>query len=302
MAGQLHQNRVGLSRVLTLKHRSFHPEEVRMLEFLARMGFLVKGMLYLIVGTLALQAAIGFGGKLTGTNGALITVLLQPFGRVMLLITAVGLFGYAVWRVLQAILDPDHLGTGWKGTALRASYIGRGLLHALIGFQAVRVYRGAPALNSGERKIAAEAFRWPLGDWVVVLAGLGLIAFGLQQMYAALSGRLEPNLKINSLRQESGEWALWISRFGVGARAVVFIMFGWFVVHAGWVRDSSEVPTTPVLMRILAAQPGGLGHWTLGVMAVGLIAYGFYQIVHARYLRIRPTLPNVSANPMRLAR
>ena len=69
-----------------------------MLEFLARMGFLVKGALYMIIGTLALQAAIGFGGKLTGTNGALITVLLQPFGRVMLLIAAVGLFGYAMWR------------------------------------------------------------------------------------------------------------------------------------------------------------------------------------------------------------
>jgi Domain of Unknown Function (DUF1206) len=264
-----------------------------MLEFLARMGFLVKGALYMIIGTLALQAASGFGGKLTGTNGALITVLLQPFGRVMLLIAAVGLFGYAMWRVLQGVFNPDHLGTEWKSAALRASYVGRGLLHALFGFQAVRVYRGIPTSESGERKIAAEAFRWPLGDWVVVLAGLGLIAFGVQQMYAALTCRLEPNLKVNSLRQESGEWAVSISRFGVGARAVVFIMFGWFVVHAGWLRDSSEVPTTPVLMRILAAQPGGLGHWTLGVMATGLIAYGFYQIVHARYLRIRPAVSNV---------
>ena len=264
-----------------------------MIEFLARMGFLVKGALYMIIGTLALQAASGFGGKLTGTNGALITVLLQPFGHVMLLIAAVGLFGYAMWRVLQGVFDPDHLGTEWKSAALRASYVGRGLLHALFGFQAVRVYRGIPTSESGERKIAAEAFRWPLGDWVVVLAGLGLIAFGVQQMYAALTCRLEPNLKVNSLRQESGEWAVSISRFGVGARAVVFIMFGWFVVHAGWLRDSSEVPTAPVLMRILAAQPGGLGHWTLGVMATGLIAYGFYQIVHAGYLRIRPAVSNV---------
>jgi hypothetical protein len=94
-------------------------------------------------------------------------------------------------------------------------------------------------------------------------------------------------LKVNTLRQEAGEWAVSVSRFGVAARAVVFIMFGWFVVHAGWLRDSAEVPTTPILMRILAAPPGGLGNWMLGIMAAGLIAYGFYQVVHARYLRIQ---------------
>jgi hypothetical protein len=263
---------------------------VGVLELLARTGFFVKGTLYMIVGTLALEAAIGSGGQLTGTEGALMTVLVRPFGQVMLIIAAVGLFGYAVWRILQGLLDPDHLGTQWRAKALRASYVGRGLLHGLIAFQAVRIYRGLPTSGSGERKIAAEAFRWPLGDWLVILAGLVLITFGIQQLYAALTCKLEPNLKVNNLRQEAGEWAVSISRFGVGARAVVFMMFGWFVIQAGWSRDSSEVPTTPVLMRILAAQPGELGDWMLGIMAAGLIAYGFYQLVHARYLRIRPAV------------
>src|SRR5688572_23660329 len=182
--------------------------EVDVLEFLARTGFLVKGLLYMVIGTLALQAATGSGGRLTGTQGALITVLVQPFGRVMLLIAAVGLFGYATWRVLQGLLDPDHLGRPWKAIALRASYVVRGLLHALLGFQAVRLYRGLPSSGSSERQIAAEAFRWPLGDWLVVLAGLGLMVFGVLQLYAALMCRLEPQLKVNNLRQEAGEWAV----------------------------------------------------------------------------------------------
>jgi hypothetical protein len=258
------------------------------LEFLARTGFLVKGALYMVIGALALQAVTGAGGRLTGAQGALITVLVQPFGRVMLFMAAVGLFGYAAWRVLQGLLDPDHLGRQWKALALRASYVGRGLLHALLGFQAIRLYRGLPATGSGERQIAAEAFRWPLGDWLVVLAGLGLMAFGVQQIYAALACRLEPNLKVANLRRDAGEWAVSVSRFGMGARAAVFIMLGWFVVDAGWSRDASEVATTPVLMRILASQPGGLGDWMLGFVAAGFIAYGFYQVIHARYLRIRP--------------
>jgi hypothetical protein len=271
-----------------LPNRSVDDRRCGMLELLARTGFLVKGLLYMVIGFLALQTAAGNGGRLTGTHGALVTVLVQPFGRVMLLVAAVGLLGYAVWRVLQGVLDPDRLGTHWQAKALRASYIGRGLLHALIGFQAIRLYRGLPSSGGGERQIAAEAFRWPLGDWLVVLAGLGLMAFGIQQIYAALACRLEPNLKVGNLRLDAGEWAVTVSRFGMGARAVVFIMFGWFVAVAGWSRDSSEVATTPVLMRILARQPGELGDWMLGIMAAGFIAYGFYQIVHARYLRIRP--------------
>jgi hypothetical protein len=137
---------------------------VAVIEFLARTGFFVKGVLYMIIGTLALEVAIGSGGQLTGPQGALMTVLVQPFGRVMLLIAAVGLFGYAAWRVLQGLLDSDHLGPQWKARALRASFIGRGLLHAVFAFQAVRLYRGGSPSESGERKIAAEAFRWPLGD------------------------------------------------------------------------------------------------------------------------------------------
>jgi hypothetical protein len=74
------------------------------LELLARTGFLVKGLLYIVIGVLALQVATGLGGRVTGTRGALMTVLGQPFGRTLLLIAAISLFGYAVWRVLQGLL------------------------------------------------------------------------------------------------------------------------------------------------------------------------------------------------------
>ena len=115
---------------------------------------------------------------------------------------------------------------------------------------------------------------------------MALIGFATQQVWAAIFSR-EPNLDVPNLRRDAGEWAVSLSRFGVAARAVVFGMFGWFVVDGGWSRDCSEVPTTASLMRLIAAQPGELGHWPLGATAAGFIAYGFYQFVHARYLRIR---------------
>jgi hypothetical protein len=258
------------------------------IELLARAGFLVKGVLYLVVGALALQVAVAFGGRVTGVRGALTTVLGQPFGRTLLLVAAVGLLGYAAWRFLQGLLDPDRLGHDWRGLAIRVSFVARGVVHAALGLQAFRLHRGLSAASGiSEREIATEAFEWPLGDWVVVLAGAGLIGFAVQQVHAAITCRLDRNLDIAALRREAGDWAVGLSRFGVAARAIVFALLGWGMVVSGWLRDASEVGTTTSSLRTLAAQPGGLGRLLLGVTAAGFVAYGFYQIIHARYLHIR---------------
>jgi hypothetical protein len=259
------------------------------LETLARVGFVVKGVLYMVVGALALQVALASGGRITGTSGALTTVLRQPFGRTLLLVAAVGLLGYAVWRVLQGIVDSDGIGTGWGPLYKRTSYVLRGLVHGMLGYQAIQLYRGLSiASGNSERDVAAEAFRWPLGDWLVVVIGLGLIAFAISEARAAITGQLSRNMKIADLRSEAGNWAVDLSRFGIGSRAVVFGLLGWAVVVAGWSRDPSEVGSVAESLRTLAEQPGALGRWLFGATAAGLVAYGFYEMIHARYLRIRP--------------
>ncbi len=258
------------------------------LELLARTGFLVKGVLYLVIGALAVQAAARAGGRVTGTRGALVTVLAQPFGRTLLLVAAIGLSGYAAWRILQGILDPERYGRSWQGVAMRIGFVARGVMHAALGWQAVRLYRGlAPSRGATERVVARELLAWPFGDWLLVLAGLGVIGFAVHQIYAGFSGRLERNLALDDVRREAGAWAVRVSRFGVVARAVVFVVLGWGAVAGGWFRDVSEVNTTASSLQTLGAQSGSAGPWLLGLAATGFIAYGFYQIVHARYLRIR---------------
>jgi Domain of Unknown Function (DUF1206) len=258
------------------------------IEGLARVGFLAKGVLYMVIGSLALQVAARAGGRLTGTRGALTTVLRQPFGHTLLLVAAIGLLGYAAWRVLQGLFDPDRRGDDWRGLAIRASFVARGVVHAALGWQAFRLYRGlSGSSGTSEREVAAEAFQWPLGDWVVVLAGLGLIGFAAQQIYAAITCRLERNLDVEEMRREAGEWAVGLSRFGVAARALVFAVLGWKIVVAGWSHDPSEVGSMASSLRTLAGQPGELGRWLFSVTAAGFVAYGFYEIIHARYLHIR---------------
>jgi hypothetical protein len=255
---------------------------------LARAGFLVKGVLYLVIGVLALQVALREGGRVTGTRGALAIVLGQPFGRVLLLVAAIGLLGYAAWRIVQGILDAERHGSGWKGLWMRSGYVVRGVMHLGLGIQAIRLYRGLRVSSSeAGQQAATELFRWPFGDWLVVLIGLGFIGFAFQQMWAAWSGQLEPGFAVGELRREAGAWAVAVSRFGIGARAVIFLVLGWSAAVAGWSRDASEVDSTAASMRTLGAQPGLLGQWLLGLVAVGFIAYGCYQMVHARYLRIQ---------------
>ena len=106
-------------------------------------------------------------------------------------------------------------------------------------------------------------------------------------MYAGYTGKFEPGLDMNQLRREAGDWAVNVSRFGLAARALVFVVLGWGAIAAGWSRDVSEVNTTATSLRTLGAQPGDAGRWLLGLAAAGFIAYGFYQMIHARYLRIR---------------
>lgn len=258
------------------------------LALLARAGFLVKGALYMIVGVLALQVAASAGGRVTGTSGALLSVLRQPFGRTLLLAAAVGLLGYAAWRILQGFLDSERVGHDWRGIAMRVSFVIRGVVYGGLGMQAMRLYRGLSSpRDGGQQDVASDALQWPLGDWLLMIVGLILIGVAVQQLYAAYTCRLEHGLDTGLLRREAGEWAVALSRFGVGARAVVFFVIGWTVIDAGWSRDPSEVGNVASTLRTFAGQPGPLGRWLVGVMAAGLVAYGFYSMIHARYMHIR---------------
>jgi len=259
----------------------------RLLVVLARAGFFVKGVLYMVVGWLAASAALGAGGRLTSSDGALLSVLRRPYGRVLLLVAASGLLGYAVWRFTQAIVDPDREGTDWKGLAIRASYAVRGGAYALLGWQALRLHRGLRVEGDGQREAVDTLFSLPLGEWVLVLIGLGLIGYAGNEGRRAYQARLPSDLDTGRLRSEAGAWAVTVSRFGLAARAIVFTLIGATAIQAGVTGRAGEMEGTEGALRILAHQPGQVGRWMLAIVGIGLIAYGFYQLVHARYLRMR---------------
>lgn len=265
------------------------PRAHRIVAGLARTGFFTKGVLYMVVGWLAASAALGFGGRITSTDGALLAVLRQPYGRLLLLVAAVGLFGYALWRIVQAVFDPDDDGTGWKGLGLRATYLLRGLVHALLGWQAVRLYRGLRGSDGteGQEEAVRALFALPLGEWALVLAGAGLVAYAGSEIWKAWQCRLARDVDTGDLRADAGSWAVTVSRFGIAARAVVFVVIGVSAIRGGISGRAADVEGTEGALRALARQPGDIAQWMFAVISVGLIAYGFYQLLHARYRQIR---------------
>ncbi|MDQ2667873.1 MAG: DUF1206 domain-containing protein [Gemmatimonadota bacterium] len=261
------------------------------IERLARVGFASKSLLYMVVGVLAVRAAAGMGGKMTGTKGALREIVAHPFGKVLLIVMAIGLLGYAAWRVIEGFADPERKGTDAKGLALRGSYVVRGILHALLAVQAFRI---ASANNGGggggakdgaaAQQASSQAMQLPFGNWLVILGGIGVACFGLYQVYRAWESKLDKQLDFPRLRREAGDWAVPVSRFGIAARGVVFVMIGTLLVAAGRHHNASQAGGIGEAFASLEQAP--YGRTVLLVVALGMVAYGVYVGIQARYRHI----------------
>ena len=89
------------------------------IEPVARVGYAAKGVVYCLIGVIAVMAAVGMRERVADQRGVMKAILAQPFGKVMLLAMAVGLSCYTLWYFIQAILDPEGAGHDLKGAAKR---------------------------------------------------------------------------------------------------------------------------------------------------------------------------------------
>lgn len=252
-------------------------------ERLARFGYAAKGAVYGIVGLLAAQAAFGTGGKTTDTQGALQTILTQPFGKVLLGLVAIGLIGYVLWRFVQAIKDPENKGTDAKGLAQRLGYAVNGLIYGSLALSAVRLVLGSG--GGGNRNATqdwtARLLSQPFGHWLVGTTGAFIIGLGFYQFYTAYSAKFRKEMNLTQLSDTERKWVIGIGRFGLAARGIVFCVIGFFLIQAARQSDPSEVRGLGEALQALEQQP--YGPWILGVVAVGLVAYGIYMVIQARY-------------------
>jgi hypothetical protein len=251
------------------------------MEMMARFGYGARGIVYCLVGGLALLATFGSGGQTGGSRSALQTLLSQPFGKGWLAAIAIGLFGFALWRAVEALTDADHRGTAWKGLAVRAAHLISGGIYASLSIFAVRLAFGS-GRRGGEDQAAQDWTAWllaqPFGQWLVGLIGMAIAVTGLGFIWKAWRGDVTARL---ALPTESRRWAVSVGRLGFAARGVVFVLVGGFLVSAALHGSSSEARGLGGALQSLQAQPFG---WVLlGITAAGLFAFGVYGLVQARY-------------------
>ncbi|MFQ4139018.1 DUF1206 domain-containing protein [Nodosilinea sp. PGN35] len=257
-------------------------------ERLARFGYAAKGIVYMIIGLLAVMAALDWGGRITGTEGAFQTIASQPFGKVMLFLVAVGLAGYVLWQFVQAIKDPEHRASGASGIGRRLSYAVSGLIYAGLAFSALKVVfaQGTGDGGSGSQQQTATLLSQPFGQWLVAAVGAASIAYGCFAFYYAYSKQFRRALKLGEMSASTEKWMVRISRFGYTAKGVVAFIIGYFFIQAARASDASQAGTTETALQAIQQRPHGA--WLMGIVALGLIAYGIHLEFQARYRRISP--------------
>ena len=257
------------------------------IERLARIGYVAYGIVYMLVGALAVRAAFGGGGKTTGQEGALRQVLLAPLGRVMLGMIALGLLAYAAWRLFQGILNPENEGKDAKGIVKRVEHVLNGLFHAALAFSAGGLALGAGGGDSGSPDDwTARLMAQPFGRWLAGIVGAGIVGAGLYQFYKAYKADFRNELKSGEMSARERAWAKRSGRLGYGARGVVFGVIGVFLVQAALKSDPDQARGLGGALQTLAHGP--FGPYILGAVALGLVAYGAFMFVMARYRRIEP--------------
>lgn len=256
--------------------------DLAVIAHLARLGYACIGLVYMIAGGLAALSGLGRGGSTGGQENALRAILHQPFGRVALAVIAIGLIGYTLWRFVSAATDSEDRGDDAKGLGIRIGSALRGLVYAFITVEVIRLMLHRSGASGGE----ARAEHWtrtlmakPFGPWMVGAVGLGVIGYGLYQLYSAWDSKLSKRINLGEIDTRVRDKVVTISRFGIGARGVVFLIIGGSLLLAAARLRPSEARSTSGALQALP-EPA------LVLVGLGLAAYGVYAMVNARYRRI----------------
>jgi hypothetical protein len=249
---------------------------------LVRLGYLAKGLIYTLIGILAIRAAFGLrGGRLTDPSGVLLQILRQPFGIALLTIIGIGIIAYAGYYVFEAIADLRRKGGGVRGWIDRSLTIIKAVVYGIIGIQAMAIVLMGDSPGGDPEDSARTVMNLPLGWILLVLIGAGIAVYGVTQLQMAWHNRADEDIDAARVRREA-RWVLPLGRAGTGARAIVLLMMGVGLAFAGAREQPSDADGyREVMLAMLSVNP-----LLLATLGAGLLCFGLYQLCHARYARL----------------
>jgi Domain of Unknown Function (DUF1206) len=255
------------------------------MRFLARAGFIARGIMYIVIGWIALLVAFGKTGQQADRTGALHELSGTPFGEVALWVLVIGFFGMAIWRLSEAIYGPA--GAGGPDAKSRLASLAKAVLYGVIAWGVLEYAIGIgspPSSNQQSVDLTATVMRHPGGRIAVVVIGLVLIGAGLYLGYQAWRERFVQTLQTSRMDRRARRIVEWLGRVGGIARGIVFVTAGIFLVVAAVRSQPGQAKGIDYALRALAATP--LGPWLLVLVAIGLIMFGLFSCAEARWRRI----------------
>ena len=255
----------------------------RPFEWLARAGLVARGVIYAIIGVLAIKLALGDGGETTNQNGALATISKQPFGKALLILMAIGLAGYSIWRLVRAAIG--HGPESADDLKERVDGLASGIAYGALFVTAVSIFIGSGSGGSGSPdKATGGVLDWPGGQILVAIAGLVVIGVGVQQGYKGITRKFLENSKTELMSQTVERWFTALGVFGHLARLVVFALIGYFFIRAAIDYDPDKAVSLDGALT--AVGQASYGPILLGIVAAGLIGFAAYSVADARYRKV----------------
>ena len=255
------------------------------LRWLARAGFAARGVMYIIVGWIAVQVAFGPSGQQADRTGALHEIGATPVGGVLLWLLVVGFIGMTLWRLSEAVYGSP--GSGQQKAGKRVAALARAVVYAVIAYGVLKYALGTGGPQSSNKQsvdLTATLLKYPGGQVLVVAIGIALVGGGIFLAYSAWQEKFRKDLELGQLPGRTRSIVEWLGKFGGVARGAVFITVGIFLVVAAVQAKPQQAKGVDSGLRTLASTP--LGPWLLVLVAIGLIMFGLFSLCQAKWRRL----------------
>ena len=255
------------------------------MRWLARAGLAARGVMYVIIGWIAVQVAFGRSRQQADRTGALHSISSTPVGGVLLWLLVIGFIGMALWRLSEALYGSP--GSGGSKTSKRLTAFARAIMYGVVAYGVLKYALGLGSPQSSDTQsvdLTATLLKHPGGQALVVVVGLAFIGGGLYLAYKAWRKEFRRDLELGQMRTRTRRVVEWLGRYGGIARGIVFLTAGIFLVIAAVDVQPQQARGIDSSLRALAATP--LGPWLLVVVAIGLIMFGLFSCCQAKWTRL----------------
>ncbi|MFD1095858.1 DUF1206 domain-containing protein [Salegentibacter chungangensis] len=256
------------------------------LKKVARTGYVAKGIVYGITGVLTFLAAFNMGGQKAGKLQVMDFLEKQPFGNVLLVLIAIGLLCYVVWRFIQSFQDPEHIGEDTKGKIKRVAFFISGLIYLGIAGYAVMQLLNTGSSSGGSGGPMSSILTGSAGVYIFAIIGISLAGTAIYQIRRALTGKYLKNFDYKSISEEKRRKTIKNTGYlGHIARGIIFGILSFFFIRAAIHSDTNDIKSTADAFSFL--QDSSYGSWLMGIVAAGLVCYAIYVFMVARYRKFQ---------------